>query len=171
MSLVQETKKSRLNPNNVFIKKLIIFVDISKHEVRQTAVPFITVKHVRTSSFGLCILRSCYALVALLVFGFLFMFCVQVVLFLFFNLVHDCDTGQSAAVVGALASMPALVFSNASAMSLGWLFVKETRNSHKLLLSMSSESSNIIEWMSFVIFLGIPSLTISIKLFLGLSNW
>ena len=35
----------------------------------------ITVKHVRTSSFGSCILRSCYELVALLVFRFLHVFC------------------------------------------------------------------------------------------------
>ena len=53
----------------------------------------ITVKKVLMSSFGLRVLRSCYALVVLLVCGFLFAFCFQVVLFLFlfFILALDCD--------------------------------------------------------------------------------
>ena len=48
------------------------------------------------------------------------MFCFQVVLFLFLNLVHDGDIGQSAVVVVVkLASTPMLVFENASTMVLG----------------------------------------------------
>ena len=63
------------------------------------------------------------------------------------------------------------MFSDAHAIVLGWLFVKETWNDHKLLLLIPSESSTIIEWTSFVAFLGTPSLTTSITLFLGLGNW
>ena len=131
----------------------------------------ITIKHIKKSSFGLNFLRSLYTLVAFLVFGFLFVFSFQVILFLFFNLASDGNRGHTAAVVGSLFSIPIFMFGMASIMVLGWLFVKETWHGHKNIKNMIILSPTLVEWINFIVFLGIPILALTITLFQQLTNW
>ena len=97
----------------------------------------ITAKSMRSGSFGLQVLRVGYTLVAVLMMGFLFVLCFQILLFLFVNL--PVTVGETAGssirpeeFIGTVLSIPLFLHSMGSVMAYASTFVTDTWNGHKV---------------------------------------
>jgi lipase ATG15 len=136
----------------------------------------ISVKRMRNGTFGLRFLRSAYTLVTLLLLGFLFVFSLQVVLFLFLNLpvASGATSGRpwdGTKLIGTVLSIPLFLHALGSIMALGTAFVSDTWNGHHLFGSILNISLVAVEWLCFIVFLGIPAAIMCILLFAGNQNW
>lgn len=136
----------------------------------------VTVKRMRSGNFGLRFLRATYTLVSLLLLGFLFVFCFQVVLFLFLNLPVAGGATLSQAfdgvkLIGTLLSMPLFIHAMGSIMSIATAFCSDTWNGHPLFRAVMDWPAVAVEWLCFIVFLGIPAFTIMLTLFMGKGNW
>mmetsp|Transcript_60050 Transcript_60050/g.178048 ORF Transcript_60050/g.178048 Transcript_60050/m.178048 type:complete len:1051 (-) Transcript_60050:224-3376(-) len=137
----------------------------------------ITMKRAHTDTFGLRLLRATYTLAALLVLGFLFVFCFQVILFLFLNMPADSGGTRSdpnvntGAIIGAILSIPIFLYGFASIMSIGVTFVEDTWSGHVLFRSILHCPVVLMEWGTFILFLGIPGLTLAATLLAKNDTW
>jgi hypothetical protein len=141
------------------------------HQQQHSHQRVIIVKRLQATSFGLQVLRATYTLVAFLVFGFLVVFCFQIILFLVFNMLMDGAEDSSFAFMGALLSVPMFLYSIANVMCLGWTFVAETWSGHKLCRHLFQLPPAATEWLCFAVFLGLPAITMATTLFAGNNNW
>lgn len=136
----------------------------------------VTVKRMRNGTFGLRILRTAYTLVTLLLLGFLFVFCFQVVLFLFLNLpvAGGATTNRpwnGGRFIGTILSIPLFLHALGSIMALGTAFVSDTWNGHPLFRSILNISVVAVEWLCFIVFLGVPAVSMIVLLFAGNEKW
>ena len=142
----------------------------------------VTMQRLRGGSLGLVCLRVIYTLAALLMFGFLGVFAVQMVIFQALEIPrHGGNAGNASAdplvLVAALLSIPLLVYSMASLMVLAATFVGDTFNGHPLfgflLAGDGAPSSKLrvaVEWFCFVMYFGIPVVSGIICFFAGIDN-
>eukprot|EP00522_Entomoneis_paludosa_P011926 CAMPEP_0172439516 /NCGR_PEP_ID=MMETSP1065-20121228/474_1 /TAXON_ID=265537 /ORGANISM="Amphiprora paludosa, Strain CCMP125" /LENGTH=969 /DNA_ID=CAMNT_0013188207 /DNA_START=79 /DNA_END=2988 /DNA_ORIENTATION=- len=112
-------------------------------------------------SSGLSTLRAAYTLVAVLMMGFLLIFALQVLLFLFVSLVTEGGlTSQQnlnfAHLLGTVLSIPLFVYGLASALTMSTEFVADTWQGHSFFRSVLRISPTIIDWYSFLAFMGLP---------------
>uniref|UniRef100_A0A7S3PDK4 Fungal lipase-type domain-containing protein n=1 Tax=Amphora coffeiformis TaxID=265554 RepID=A0A7S3PDK4_9STRA len=112
-------------------------------------------------SSGLSTLRAWYALVAVLMMGFLLIFCLQVLLFLFVSLVMEGGLSSKQKLnvfhlLGAILSIPVFIYGLASALTMASEFVLDTWGGHQFFRSILRWSAVFIDWYSFFAFLGIP---------------
>ncbi|CAJ1969774.1 unnamed protein product [Cylindrotheca closterium] len=127
-------------------------------------------------SSGLSMLRGWYTLIAVLMMGFLLIFCLQVLLFLFVSLVMEggLSSNQKLNVfhlVGAVLSIPYFVYGLASTLTMGSEFVLDTWNGHKFFRSILRWSPVFIDWFSFFAFLGIPLIVMITRMFQSPTFW
>jgi len=121
-------------------------------------------------------LRAMYTLVSILMLGFLLIFCLQVLLFLFVSLVmeggftskQDLDWFHLA---GTLLSIPVFVYGLASALTMASEFVNDTFNGHHFFRSILRWNAVYIDWIAFAVFLGIPLLVMIFKMFTSAYWW
>jgi lipase ATG15 len=140
------------------------------------ATATILVRRFASTSFGQSFLRVTYTLVAILVTGFLFVFCVQMVFYVIMNLpVESGATSISeidgSVLAGTFLSIPLLLHGMASTMAMATTFVIDTWQGGPLVRSITGWSIVVREWVAFSVFLGIPSITIIALLFAGRTDW
>jgi len=154
-----------------------------KSPEEETTTRSVTVKYYNHSTCGLLFLRTTYSLVALLVLGFIWAFCMQVILFLFMNVfaqggkptAYNLTTGDedvregtidSSVLIGSLCSIPVFVYGFASMLAIGNSVVLDTWNGSplfgQLLLGCSNNTKVVMEVICFVVFLGIPGMTLAV---------
>ncbi len=88
---------------------------------------------------GLMLLRGAYTLIATLMGGFLFVFCVQLILFLFLGLAIESGLTSKqeefhfGVFFGTLLTIPAFLIGMANAMTIAMAFVADTWNGNKFM--------------------------------------
>mmetsp|Transcript_21931 Transcript_21931/g.54172 ORF Transcript_21931/g.54172 Transcript_21931/m.54172 type:complete len:331 (-) Transcript_21931:1993-2985(-) len=127
-------------------------------------------------SSGLSMLRGWYTLIAILMMGFLLIFCLQVLLFLFVSLVMEggLSSNQNLNVfhlMGAILSIPYFVYGLASTLTMASEFVSDTWNGHQFFRSILRWSPVFIDWVSFLAFMGIPFIVMITKMFQSSTFW
>lgn len=144
----------------------------------ETKTKEISIRRIHDSSEGLKILRFSYALVTAFWTIFLFIFCLQLLLFAFLDLAlkMGATTGQSArygAALGVIFSIIMLVYSLASAMVLAGAYIKDTWQGHYLIRNFVFRNMKevTVEWIFFLFFLGIPVFIMAVTLLAKLDNW
>mmetsp|Transcript_22322 Transcript_22322/g.48510 ORF Transcript_22322/g.48510 Transcript_22322/m.48510 type:complete len:1008 (+) Transcript_22322:13-3036(+) len=118
-------------------------------------------------SSGLSVLRGAYTLVTVLMMGFLLIFALQVLLFLFVSLVTEGGLTSKQSLnyghlFGSVLSIPIFVYGLASALTMATEFVVDTWQGHSFFRSVLRIPPVIIDWAAFLAFLGIP---LSVMLF------
>ena len=132
----------------------------------------ITVRKLSNASFSLRMFRVAYTLVAALVYGFLWVFSFQAISYLFLNIVgQQGNANFEIQFAGALMSIPVFLYGLASIMAVGGSFVIDTWQGSPFFRRVVSVSTVAMEWMCFMIFLGIPGLTIVSTLFANNDDW
>jgi len=147
---------------------------IQLQEQRTSSQTYLVKKVPNERTCGLNILRLFYTLVSLFFAGILFIFCFQVLLFLFMGLVADIGVTDDASVaefVSSVASIPIFVYGLASVMALAGGFVVDTWNGHVFLRTVGQWSLVLTEWIALCVYLGIPIVTWIIALFQGTDHW
>ena len=130
-------------------------------------------------SFALRILRASYTLVAAFFMGFLFCFCIQVLLLLLFDLsvylgyTDVQENPQYVLAIGVFLSLPLLVHGFALMMVFAGFMVVDLWQGHYFFKKfvLPSCPQEIIEWMFLLGFLVIPLLVISAGLFQKRDDW
>ena len=127
-------------------------------------------------SSGLTLLRAMYTLVSILMLGFLLIFCLQVLLFLFVSLVMQggftsTQNLNSFFLTGTLLSVPVFVYGLASALTMASEFVYDTFSGHHFFRSILRWNAVYIDWVAFAVFLGIPVTVMIFKMFTSEYWW
>lgn len=130
-------------------------------------------------SFALRILRASYTLVAAFFMGFLFCFCIQVLLLLLFDLsvylgyTDVQENPQYVLAVGVFLSLPLLVHGFALMMMFAGFMVVDLWQGHYFFKKfvLPSCPQEIMEWVFLLGFLVIPLLVISAALFQKRDDW
>ena len=137
----------------------------------------VVIRNVNDKSYALNLLRAAYGLIAVFMGGFLFIFGLGILLFLFIDLGTELglsSTEGQGMDVGAffltLLSVPLFVYSLAMVMTLATKFVIDTFNGHPFLISFGF-GRVATEWLAFVMYLGIPASIFIITLFMGSPNF
>mmetsp|Transcript_10578 Transcript_10578/g.16288 ORF Transcript_10578/g.16288 Transcript_10578/m.16288 type:complete len:977 (+) Transcript_10578:110-3040(+) len=152
------------------------FVIQAKHD-DENGRTGITAKVGKDGSVGLMAMRMAYTLVAALMTGFLLIFCLQVLLFLFLQLsahmgVTEADDFESKFFLGTVFSVPLFVYSLACAMAIAAAFVSDTWNGHTFLNQvMNFQDEVATQWTAFWVFIGIPLLVAILSLFVRSDSW
>lgn len=147
-----------------------------KSRSRQQHRHTVTVKRMDSTSFGLRTLRLAYTLISLLIFGYTFALCFQIILFLFLNLPVDAGltTGspdqELNKVISTLLSVPVFLFGLSSLMAIGTTFVADSWSGGYLVRAVFTLPVVISEILYFTFFLLMPALTFIIALCLQLEN-
>lgn len=137
---------------------------------------YVTVKETNDSSYGLTFLRATYSLIAIFMGGFLFIFGLVLLLFLFIDLatalgvVHG-GALQIEAFVAIIFSIPVFVYSFSMFMSIATSFVVDTWSGHPFLRTFGNWSVVVTDWVAFTMYLGIPLLTFICTLMMRLDDW
>ena len=121
-------------------------------------------------------LRAWYALVTVLMMGFLLIFCLQVLLFLFVSLVMEggLSSKQSLNVfhlLGVIFSIPIFIYGLSSALTMASEFVMDTWEGHTFFRTILRWSSVFIDWYCFIAFLGIPICVMMYEMFVSEHFW
>ena len=130
----------------------------------------------KDGSFGVSAVRFWYCLVAVLMTGFLFIFCLQCLLLLFLSMCidsgltskSDFEFGQ---FFGSLLSLPLWIYGLASAMAIASSFITDTWNGSNFIRSITSWRSVHASWITFFVFLGVPLIVMITTLFVGSDEW
>lgn len=134
----------------------------------------VTIRRIHNTSEGVRVLRAMYAIVTAFWTGFLFIFCLQVLLFVFLDLTIQvgATTKQSAnglAAFGVILSIPAFVYGLASCLVIAGAFIIDTWRGHNLIKNFTFAKVNVVvvEWIFFAFFLGLPILVFCSSLLAG----
>lgn len=130
----------------------------------------VTAKISSDGSSGLSMLRGCYTLVSILMMGFLLIFCLQVLLFLFVSLVMEggLTSKQNLNIfhlLGAILSIPIFVYGLSSALTMATEFVIDTWRGHHFFRTIVRANAVNVDWMAFALFLGIPLFVMIVSMF------
>jgi len=138
----------------------------------------ITTKQMVSGNSGLSFLRAVYTLVVLFWTGFLVVFCVQVLLFLFQDLTIQVGaTSKQAATVGealgTILSLPVYIHGLASALVIAGHYTIDTWGGFLLIKNFvfGNWSAVVTSWLTFSFFLGIPLSIMAVCLLLGTDDW
>lgn len=141
-----------------------------KHEV--------SIRNIPDSSEGVKVLRLSYAIVTAFWTGFLFVFCLQILLFLVLDLAIEvgATSRQGAnwgAALGVIFSIVPFVYGLASALVVAGAFIVDTWRGHTLIrnFTLRGMSTVVVEWIFFAFFLGLPLSMMAITLLAQLDNW
>jgi len=135
------------------------------------------VKQFDEATPGLLLLRFAYTLMAVLMAGFLFVFCVQLILFLFLGLAIESgltskQNGFNFGVFfGTLLAIPSFLFGLSNAMTIAMAFIADTWNGQKLMKTVIKWDSVLVDWLSCVVFMLVPLFTAGISLASGSKDW
>jgi len=140
---------------------------------REVGSDVITAKQIDEGTPGLALIRGAYTLVAALMAGFLFVFCIQLILFLFLGLA--IESGLTSAVsdftflvfFGTLFAIPAFLYAMANAMTIAMAFVLDTWNGQKFMKTILKWDSVFVDWISTTVFVFVPFLVAGVSLFMG----
>ncbi|KAL9179381.1 hypothetical protein ACHAXT_008671 [Thalassiosira profunda] len=130
----------------------------------------VLVKRLSPGTYANRALKIGYTLITILFLGFLFVFCFQVLLFLFIAL--PVDSGytsgnaevDSLAIIGTLLAFPVMLYGMASLMAMGSAFVVDTYNGAALF------RSTVVEILYMFVFLVVPILMFAIGLMLKIEE-
>ena len=127
-------------------------------------------------SSGLSFLRACYTLVSVLMMGFLLIFCIQVLLFLFVSLAQKGGLTSKQnlnwfALMGSILSIPIFVYGLASALTMATEFVLDTWQGNQFFRSVLKVSVVAIDWFYFLFYLGIPFTVMITQMFTNDHWW
>lgn len=127
-------------------------------------------------SSGLTALRAWYGLVTVLMMGFLLIFCLQVLLFLFVSLVMEGGLSSNQRLnifhlFGVLLSIPIFIYGLASSLTMASEFVLDTWQGHQFFRSILHWSAVFSDWFSFFAFLGIPLSVMVYEMFVSEHFW
>ena len=145
--------------------------DTKKHSIE--------IRKIHNTSEGVRFLRLSYALVTAFFTGFLFVFCLQVLLYLVLDLALEsgATTHQEEAnwgkALGAILGFPALVYGFSSGLVLAGAYIADTCRGHYLIQNFTFRGIDpvTVEWMFFAFFLGLPVLVMSVTLLVGTDDW
>ncbi|KAL7544821.1 hypothetical protein ACHAWF_008188 [Thalassiosira exigua] len=133
-----------------------------------------TMKRLGDTNVGIVFLRLWYAMVALLMAGFTFVFASYVIVMQAMEIPRT--SGEAAGttlnvpvMVANVLALPLLVYSMSSLMIFCLVFVRDTWNGHVTfnLLLPAQVPRVYLEWYSFIMYLGIPVLVLCIAAFAG----
>jgi len=152
-----------------FILEEIYDAENNKHNV--------SIRRIHDTSEGVRFLRIIYVIVAAFFLGFLFVFCLMVLLFLFLDLAIQVGaTSQQSAnwrvAMGVIFSFIPFVYGLASALVIGGAFIQDTWSGHTLIRNFAFRNMDAVtfEWVFFGFFLGFPILVFCITL-LARTDW
>ena len=119
--------------------------------------------------------RATYSLISVFVGGFLLIFGICILLFLFIDLAiqlgvtsnQDINIGR---FISVALSIPVFVYSLAMVMTLMTRFVVDTFDGHPFLRTFGLDVVTT-DWIAFVMYLGIPLLTIIGTLYMQRLDW
>jgi len=136
----------------------------------------LVVRMAKNGSIGLSLLRSFYAITALLMSGFLFIFSVQVLLSLVLGMAIDIGITTSPDIqVGqflfSLFAMRYFVYGLSSFMTIAIAFISDVWGGSHFFTSIGGSHSMLLEWANCIIFLIVPLTTATITLYLQLDRW
>ena len=138
----------------------------------------ITIRRIQDSNEGLRLLRLTYTIVTAFWTGFLFVFCMQLLLFLFLDLaiqlgITDQQDAKGPAAAGAILGIIPLVHGLSAGMVIAGAFVMDTFRGHRLVRNFSFKklSTLVVEWIFFAFFLGFPLLLMCFTLLSGTDDW
>jgi hypothetical protein len=137
----------------------------------------VTAKEIVEESPGYFLLRAAYTVIAFLLSGFLFVFCVQLMLFLFLGLAiksgltSDEENFSFWAFVGTLFAIPNFLFGMTNLMTIAMAFTHDTWNGSKQMKTAFKWDSVLIDWISTVIYIFVPLLVGGICLSAGSNDW
>lgn len=108
--------------------------------------------------------------------GFLLIFCLQVLLFLFVSLVMEGGLSSQQSLnffhlLGTILSIPIFVYGLASTLTMASEFVVDTWEGHAFFRTILRWSAVFIDWYSFVAFLGIPLCVMVYEMFKSEHFW
>jgi lipase ATG15 len=111
--------------------------------------------------------------------GFLFIFCLQVLLFLVLDLAIEIGATSNqaeadwGAALGVIFSIIPFVYGLASALVIAGAFIKDTWSGHVLVRSFTLRgwSDVVVEWIFFAFFLGLPLLLMGVMLLAKSDIW
>lgn len=136
----------------------------------------VTVKLMDWISFGLRFLRLAYTLISLLIFGFAFAICFQIILFLFLNLPVDAGLTTNGTekddvkIISTLFSVPVFLYGLSSLMAIGTTFVADCWSGGYLVRAVFGLPVVLSEILYLTLFLLIPTLTFISTLFAHFEN-
>jgi len=176
--LVRSRKKSNAvrvyNPG--FSTQLVIEEFKTKDNKTQ-----IEVKKMNDVTSGHQLLNALYTIVCALFAGFLFVFCLQILLFLVLDLsiasgaTETSDGLHMGNVLGVLFAIIAFSHYFAEALVIAGALMYEAWSDHPLsktfILPNVSEGDVIIEWVFLGLFLLVPAFVGIVTLFMGLADW
>ena len=145
---------------------------------QETQKHLLEIRKIHASSEGVRFLRLAYALVTAFFTGFLFVFCLQVLLFLVLDLALESGATTHAesnwgAALGAILGFPALVYGFSSCLVLAGAYIADTYKGHYLIRNFTFRNMDpvSVEWLFFCFFLGFPVLVMSIALLATANIW
>lgn len=153
-----------------YILEETVNTETKKHEVE--------IRRIHDTSEGLRFLRILYTLVAAFWTGFLFVFCMQILLFTVLDLAIESGVTSKGNVhvgtaVGVVLAFPMLVYGLASALVIAGSYIADTYNGHFLMRNFALRSIHavVVEWMFFLFFLGFPIFILCCTLLSGTDAW
>jgi len=138
----------------------------------------VSIRRVVDTTQGVWFLRAIYTLITVFFTGFFFIMCLQILLFLMFDLALEAGatTNQRAdwgVAIGLILSLVIFVYGLASALVIAGAFVIDTWRGHQLMSNfvLRQLSPVAVEWTFFSFFLAVPILVMSICLFVRTPKW
>jgi hypothetical protein len=139
----------------------------------------VSIRKIHNSSEGVKVLRLSYAIVTAFWTGFLFIFCLQILLFLVLDLAIEVGaTSQQqdaniGAALGVIFSIVPFVYGLASSLVIAGAFIVDTWRGHFLIrnFTLRGWSPVVVEWIFFAFFLGLPLLVMGVTLLAQIDIW
>jgi len=138
----------------------------------------IEIRVIHHTSEGVRALRVSYALVTAFWTGFLFVFCLQVLLFLVLDLAIAMGKTSKSGVnvpsaIGAVLSFPVLVYGFSSVLVIAGSYIVDTYRGHYLIRTFIFRTVKpvTVEWIFFTFFIGSPVLIMCCSLLSGIDRW
>jgi len=142
-----------------------------------------SMKVLKDMSTGQGLLRASYTLVCLFFSGFLFVTCIQLLGYLILDMLiasqNDNDIHVRLQAVGTALAFPFYIIGLTTILVTAGTFVMDTWNSSELLkrfvfdkLTLGATSgATKVEWLTFIIYLGIPLVVLSASIYSGTVEW
>jgi len=128
------------------------------------------------NTIPLLLIRAFYTMVATLMAGFLFLVCLELIMFLFMGLFIESGLTSKQdlhpfTALGTFLSLPVFCVSLANAMNVAFTFVGDTWNGHHLTMTIIAWQSVLTNWLTFLTFLFVPLMVGIVCLFSSNPNW
>jgi len=139
----------------------------------------LTVKYYNDGTAGFYIIRAFYTLLASLVAVLVFLFSIQVILFLWIGLaidsgytsVQDVSLDKIILSLGSICSIPYFLLGTAEIMTNASNFVLDAWEGHLFFATFFNSDSLVISWLSMIVYILIPLTWLSFCLLVGYTMW